>query len=218
MKNEQNGVLQYTTRAQDKLWLWFSHQAGRPTSSNMKRVCAAKIETPLSFQKRYLLTPCKENQCSFNSVERKHEPIARKKQGASGGKTRRFLYHHLWIICLTTISIHGGIPDRVPQCRCCGAGTIEIKLPFKSLKEGVTEHPCLTNNNGHTHLPHNHSYYYQTQTHLLVIQTTKCDYVMRTTNDMYIESVRLDRELQNAIQKKSVVCFSSYFFFLLLLF
>lgn len=209
---EEALVLETATRAQSKSQLWFKHRAGRITSSNMKRVCGAKIDNPsLSLIKEI----CYPNIKKFSTVAvqwgLKHENTARNLY------TKHQVARHE-NFTVSTCGFHvsldfphiGASPDGMVECNCCGTGCIEIKCPYKLLKGGIMAHPCLTKDATHRpHLSHNHPFFYQVQTHLLVTQTSYCDFVLWVPGDLYIERITPDREVQNIIVNKAHSFFHS---------
>ena len=95
-------------------------------------------------------------------------------------------------------------------CNCCGTGCVKIKCPYNQLKGGIMAHPCLIKDaNFGPHLHHNHPFFYQIQTHLLVTKTLYCDFVLWVPGDLYTERITPDREVQNIIVKKRTFIFHS---------
>lgn len=179
MTQEQANVLEKATTTQSKSRIWFEHRAGRITSSNVKRVCTADILNPSPSLIKDICYP-NEKKLSTPATQwgLKHENSAR-----DSYNKYQVVRHENFTV--TTCGFHvnpvlpfmGASPDGRTHCNCCGAGCLEIKCPYKSLNGGVVEHPCLAKNTPlGLNLKHNHPYYYQIQTHLLVTQTSYCDF------------------------------------------
>lgn len=83
----------------------------------------------------------------------------------------------------------GASPDGVVICKCCGAGLLEIKCPYKHRDR----HPhdisdanyCLHEAAEPVELKKTHDYYFQIQGQMAVCRTNYCDFVCWTDSQGY---------------------------------
>ena len=95
----------------------------------------------------------------------------------------------------------GASPDSFVECKCCGAGVLEIKCPFTAKNSSIITCAelstfCLQRNlDGSLSLKLAHPYYYQCQLQLLVTERSYCDFIVwAPSGDIHIERLTADHQ------------------------
>ncbi len=101
----------------------------------------------------------------------------------------------------------GATPDGIISCQCCGEGVLEIKCPYCSRDDLLTDATsvrkdfCLQlTEDGDLRLSKTHMYYYQVQTQVYVDFP---DLIVWTQNDVHIERLLPDDDFWRGISKKA---------------
>ena len=89
------------------------------------------------------------------------------------------------------------------------AGMVEYKNPYNArymmIPEAVEKVKdfCLTRNeDGHLWLKQSHPYYYQVQATMFCTKRNWCDFVVNTTQDLYIERIRFNEQFWTKVMPK----------------
>ena len=106
----------------------------------------------------------------------------------------------------------GASLDSIVECKCCGIRCLEIKGPYfnrgDSIPQVLGKKSYLHKNaEGKVQLMSNHSYYYQIQTQLLFTGFKFCDFFVWTEKDTFLETIRVDTQIQADILSKIIALF-----------
>ncbi|XP_038058735.1 uncharacterized protein LOC119730016 [Patiria miniata] len=206
-----------STCQQAESHMWHKHRVGRITASNMGAVTKhvdesgnltgsthSIIATVMSYYKDFV-SPA-------TTYGKKHEAVAKSKYLMKMRRTHR--HFNLEKIGLCISSSHPFIaasPDGYVNCKCCGAGLVEVKCPFKDKSLTVTQYAskgktCLTVDEDKVSLRTTHNYYAQVQCQLFCTDRKYCDFVLMTEakeDSMLIQRVYRNDEIINQMKHKA---------------
>ena len=104
----------------------------------------------------------------------------------------------------------GATPYGIICCECCGVGVLEVKCPYRTRNNLLTDEMPLKKNfclqlseDGDLKLSKTHSYYYQVQTQIYVCNKNFADFVVLTEKDVHIERVPPDQAFWNEKSKRA---------------
>ena len=197
----QAKMVEEMTRSQADSKLWFQQRAGCITASKLCNVLHTECSQPsLSI----IQSICYPGSCKFTSVACQygcdHENVAREKFITEHSKIHEsFFVIKCGLILHPSYPFFGASPDGIVNCSCCGAGTLEIKCPFRcrhqSFEEAAENHSfCLEKENGTLKLKNDHAYYYQIQLQMKICQVQYCDFVVWKEEDMFVQRIPIDME------------------------
>ena len=208
------------TRLQSGSKLWFCYRAGRVTASRMKAVCRTDHSNPSQSLVKSISYP--ESFC-FTSKQTawgcKHEKSARDEyMKVTREQHTKFAVQDSGLVINPKWPFIGASPDGIVSCQCCGKGTLELKCPFCHKGETIEDAVSLDKNfclkstaNGKYELDVTHTYYYQVQTQLFVLDVDYCDFCVCTfcgnSHGIYIERISRNSEFWDDCVAKA-----SYFF------
>ena len=92
-------------------------------------------------------------------------------------------------------------PDLEVECKCCGAGLVEIKCPLirgeilSADNLGYLQNLMTSDNKNTTVLKTNEPYYFQVQRQLGVTGRKYCDFFVYTTAAFHLERIFFDKKL-----------------------
>ena len=199
------------TKLQSQSRDWFRFRAGRITASVMKSVCHSDPEDPSqSLVKRICYPENYQFKTEATEWGSKHEIDAKKVYCTEMAEHHQnFCFKTPGLILSTNHPHLGASPDGVSSCDCCGESIVEIKCPFNMKDKYIVDicnnksFLCFENNK--ITLKHNHEYYYQVQTQLMVSGKQFCDFVVWTQTDFHKERISKNedfcRYILNASQK-----------------
>lgn len=198
---EQHNIVEELTRDQYQNNMWFKCRSGRITASKFKGVCRTKIQKPsLSLLKSI----CYPQKFTFTSKQTtyglKNESIAldeymqQMRQLHINPRGKRVGF------CISQKQPEfGASPDMVIDCDCCGTGSVEVKCPY--LLQDITlekfvhlKSSCLIKSGDDYALDRNHSYYYQVQLQMYVLDVKYCDFVIWSKDISFIERIAFDSQ------------------------
>ena len=196
------------TKQQAKSDVWMNHRKGRITASHMHNILKYKGKRyPTSIVKSIMQYYSVNPNVPALKWGKEHEEVARH-QYISLMKNRHinFSVAEVGLTIDPAYPYLGATPDGMATCDCCGQRIMEIKCPFKTRQYHPTSDHAMQNShflkrdaNGSVSLSSNHEYYTQIQGQLLLCHQAKCDFIVWTTNGIYIETIHSDKPLQAKI-------------------
>lgn len=210
IREDQVRAVEALTRTQSKSKLWYTHRAGRITSSCMKSACTANLETPpISLINKVCYPDSQKLHTPATQWGRENE-VRAKQAYININKTvhKNLKVAECGLFLCKDYPHIGASPDGTVTCDCCGTGCLEIKCPFTFVNGRCSNHPCyIQDENNELHLNTRHAYYYQVQTHLLVTKLSYCDFIIWTPSELNVHRVTADRPLQQIMVQKATNIF-----------
>ena len=199
----QQKHLEETTKGQSKSNVWSRFRSGRVTASRFHQVVHTNIYKPaLSLVQNI----CYPESAKF-STEATQYGCGNENRAIEAYKAKMAQEHEelkiipAGLVLYVKNACFGASPDSFIECKCCGAGVLEVKCPFTAKDSSVTACAekstfCLQrNSNGSLSLKLEHPYYYQCQLQLLVTERSFCDFVVwAPAGDIHIERLTVDHQ------------------------
>ena len=204
--DEQTRNLERDTRHQSASKLWFSHRAGRITSSVFKQCVSTNIEKPSVSLLRKVCYPLSQ---TFHATATKwgcdHEKDAIKVyMQVQASKHTALELANSGLQINSKYPWMAASPDAIVFCACHGWGCVEVKCPFKCVTkkmDELTEHDktfCLKKSDNGVCLKKNHPYYFQVHMHMICTGFEYCDFVVWcpeasvNNNELHVERIEYD--------------------------
>lgn len=211
---EQQKSIEKLTLKQSSSLNWYNYRGGRITASKFKSACATSISKPSVSLIKMICYPSK---VIFHSKEVNYG-IAHEKEAIKAYEKSMIDVHQNFILSDVGFLISqatpqvGASPDALISCDCCGLGCLEIKCPWRSRdgKIGIQELSDFKNSfikrdaDGKFHLCPKHSYYYQVQLQMYVLNTSFCDFVVWSKFFMFKERILFNAEFMKENLQKAL--------------
>lgn len=203
-------LIEEETRPQTSCRKWFVFRAGRVTASNAKAVCATSVVSPSESLTQRLCYPDNHRfttKATAWGIE-KEEGARKMYIDAQSSRHVNFQCRKSGLHLSPTHPWLGASPDGVVRCECCGEGVLEVKCPYSGRDCTIVEYICLESSSlalpdGECmRLKRKHAHFYQVQMQMYVCNLRYCDYVVWTTEEIYIERIPFDVEFAKAMVSK----------------
>ena len=200
--------LEEQTRLQSECQLWFDHRKGRITASKFGNVKKAKLVNPAASLAREITQRKRFDSSKIPAIQWgiENEAVAREEYLRENRECHQDLvFRPAGLYIHKDYSYLAASPDGVVEGRCCGEGLLEIKCPFThryaNPKEIADPTFCLsTSDINQLHLSRDHNYFHQVQGQLNVCDKDYCDFIIWTTQGIYVERIVRDREFFESIK------------------
>ncbi len=208
ISKQQVELIAETTKAQSKSKNWYMQRAGRVTASNAKGCFTTSIENPsVSLVKKICYPDVYKFTSKTTAWGCEHEAAARDHyilvMRAHPNPHPNFKVSQTGFHISQSHPFMGASPDGISKCDCCGIGVIEVKCPCKSDFGDVK---YLLNVGNGFKLDRSHTYYYQMQVQMHVLNVKHCDFIVWLQKKVTIEGkeceqveVYIERVHQNSI-------------------
>jgi hypothetical protein len=194
------------TKGQSHSAIWNAHRKGRITASNSYRIVNS-LE-PGSFAVRAIMQYDLQKLNNIPAVRwgLDNENNAKDLYILYMSQTHDcFQFEETGLVLYCDFPFLAASPDGLSNCNCHRPKVVEIKCPYKYWLLSPTDPSALSdpnyflNKNG---LKPSHKYYCQVQTQMLVTNSSKCDFVVWTTQGISIVEVLRDNNFIKKILDK----------------
>lgn len=205
------------TRLQSDADNWFKLRQGRITASNFKSACITKIQKPAISTIKKICYPQGNKFTSkatkYGSINEKvafdqfHDQMTRIHSDYTQDKVGLFIN--------PKYPAFGASPDGICNCSCCGKRIIEIKCPY-TLQSNLSYDSLLKMKDPYIikdsldqySISKKHSYYYQIQMQMFLVETEVCYLVIWADNEMITLEVERDLEFWEEKSQKGMIFFN----------
>jgi hypothetical protein len=175
-------AVESNTKSQSNNSLWFKLRIGRVTASVFKNVCRTSVENPSKSLLKKMFFPDTEV-LKVKAVEygRKTEEVALKKLKSVCKKNHKNLkIDKIGLVIIQDNPYYAASPDAIWTCECHGKMCVEVKCPLR-IKDSDelqilldSKSPFIyKNSTGEIEMHKSHSYYYQVQLQMHVLNLKK---------------------------------------------
>ena len=204
-------VAENQTRDQSENKLWFDVKSGRIGASKIKSACSTNPSLPSQSLIKSIcypeLTKFTNDATSWGCS---HEKTARDFYNSVMNKQHTdFIVYDSGFQIMQDKPFIGASPDGIVNCRCCGEGTLEIKCPFCHMNDSIEKAIstdksfCIEKAGDIYTLKKSHQYYYQVQTQISVCQKDYGDFVVWTSEGVFIERILPDPDFFKSLVEKA---------------
>ena len=217
--------IERTTRNQSKSNTWKEQRKGRITASNFKSVSAkvdsvARAKGTLKSKTTALVSRLLHGSPNIDYIPAIKWGKEKEDQAYNEFHVKALAQHQqcklsksgLWV--MKNKPYIGASRDGVMSCACCGNAVLEIKCPYSIRNSCVSDNwhqtDFLTETDGVVKLKTDHSYYYQITGQMAITGSSRCFFVVWTTQELHVEIVHFDAVFWGSVLQKLDVFFKSY--------